>query len=383
MACVRKRRDRWVVDYRDSAGTRRWRTFPTRHEATVFHAKCVQWASQPTHPTVSPNVTLTEYAGKYWLPAIAPAVKPRTRDGYAHMLRLHILPALGPVRVRLLHRARIKALLAEKLQSGLARNSVRLIHATLRVLLNAAVDDGIILANPADKLAKTLHLVRTVAARQEEIKALSREQLGAFLTAAVRVAPRLSPLFILLARSGMRLGEALALKWDDLDFTAREIRVARAFSAGRLETPKSGHGRTVDMSRQLARILRRLDVERKAETLRHGWREVPPWVFCSEAGTPLDANNVAKVFKRGLKAAGLPLHFTPHGLRHSFASLLLSAQVSPAYVQRQLGHASIKLTVDTYGRWLPIGNKAAIDGLDDEGVLRIGAADESRPDTAP
>jgi integrase len=98
---------------------------------------------------------------------------------------------------------------------------------------------------------------------------------------------------------------------------------------------------------------------------------------------PLDANNVAKVFKRGLKAAGLPLHFTPHGLRHSFASLLLSAQVSPAYVQRQLGHASIKLTVDTYGRWLPIGNKAAIDGLDDEGVLRISAADESRPDTAP
>jgi integrase len=75
---------------------------------------------------------------------------------------------------------------------------------------------------------------------------------------------------------------------------------------------------------------------------------------------------VAKVFKRGLKAAGLPLHFTPHGLRHSFASLLLSAQVSPAY-----------------GRWLPIGNKAAIDGLDDEGVLRIGATDESRPDTAP
>jgi integrase len=109
----------------------------------------------------------------------------------------------------------------------------------------------------------------------------------------------------------------------------------------------------------------------------------PPWVFCSEAGTPLDANNVAKVFKRGLKAAGLPLHFTLHGLRHSFASLLLSAQVSPAYVQRQLGHASIKLTVDTYGRWLPIGNKAAIDGLDDEGVLRISAADESRPDTAP
>ena len=63
----------------------------------------------------------------------------------------------------------------------------------------------------------------------------------------------------------------------------------------------------------------------------------PPWIFCSEAGTPLDHNNVVKTFKRVLKAAELPLHFTPHGLRHTFASLLLSAQVSPAYVQWEPG----------------------------------------------
>jgi integrase len=92
---------------------------------------------------------------------------------------------------------------------------------------------------------------------------------------------------------------------------------------------------------------------------------------------------VAKGFKRGLKAAGLPLHVTPHGLRHTFASLLLSAQVSPAYVQRQPGHASIKLTVDTYGRWLPSGNKAAIDGLDDEGTSKLARDDEISPGTTP
>ena len=60
---------------------------------------------------------------------------------------------------------------------------------------------------------------------------------------------------------------------------------------------------------------------------------------------------------RALKAAGLPLHFSPHCLRHSFASLLLQHGESPAYIQRQLGHASIQLTVDTYGKWLPMGNK--------------------------
>ena len=69
--------------------------------------------------------------------------------------------------------------------------------------------------------------------------------------------------------------------------------------------------------------------------------------------------------KRVLKDAELPLHFTPHCLRHTFASLPLQQGESPAYVQRQLGHASIQLTVDTYGRWLPIGNKAAVDRLDD------------------
>jgi integrase len=72
------------------------------------------------------------------------------------------------------------------------------------------------------------------------------------------------------------------------------------------------------------------------------------------------------VFGKILKATGLPPHFTPHCLRHRFASLLLQQGESPAYVQRQLGHASIDLTVDTYGKWLPMGNKAAVNRLDDQ-----------------
>lgn len=72
-----------------------------------------------------------------------------------------------------------------------------------------------------------------------------------------------------------------------------------------------------------------------------------------------------KAFCKALKAAGLPLHFSPHSLRHSFASLLLQDHRSPAYVQRQLGHASITLTVGTYGKWLPLTDKAAVNALDD------------------
>ncbi len=373
MACVRRRRGKWICDYRDGAGIRRWVTCETRREAEAILAEKVRESRQHIRPAVDPNITLASYAER-WLGLIAPSVKPRTLHSYCGTLRLHILPAFGTTKVRELHKGRIKALLAEKLASGLARNSARIILATLRVVLNAAVDDVVLLANPADKLGKKLRLTRPASARSEDIKALTREQLERFLTKAAEKDSRHYPLFLLLARAGLRLGEALAVMWQDLDFSAREIRVARALSAGRIDTPKSGHGRSVDMSRQLAETLFRLQIEREAEAaLRQA--EVAGWVFCTEAGTWLDQSKVRKVFQRILLAADLPPHFSPHSLRHTFASLLLQQGESPAYVQRQLGHASIQLTCDTYGKWLPAGNKAAVDRLDES---RTTTADATR-----
>ena len=90
-----------------------------------------------------------------------------------------------------------------------------------------------------------------------------------------------------------------------------------------------------------------------ARMKQYKWKTLPPWVFCTRSGKPLEPHNVRKVFRRVLKAAELPQHFTPHCLRHTFASLMLQAGESALYVQEQLGHASITLTVDTYGKWLP------------------------------
>jgi len=95
------------------------------------------------------------------------------------------------------------------------------------------------------------------------------------------------------------------------------------------------------------------------------WKALPPWMFCTRSGEPLDAHNVRKVFRKCLKAAKLPKHFTPHCLRHTFATLLLQDGESVPYVQEQLGHASYNLTVDTYAKWLP---KKPIRG----GVNRLG-----------
>jgi len=397
MACIRKRRGKWVVDYRDAAGIRRWKTCETKREAEDFldveRPKTRQWSQL----VVDSGVTVSKY-GERWLGMMKPTLKPGTHTRYEIILNVHIVPILGDVKVRELHRGRIKGFLASKLselkparpnvkpkakaesvtepqreRETLARNTVRNIHAALRAMLRAAVDDGVLLSNPAEKLGRQLHLVASKTTRQEEIKAMTREQRRAFLDAAAQEPLRYHALLFTLAGTGMRLGECLGLESEDIHQALQQVRVARAILDGEVSTPKSGHGRTIDISRKLVEILNRWEVERKAEKLRRGWAEMPRWLYYSDEGTPLDDSNVRKVMTRVLKRAKLPLHFTPHCLRHTYASLMLQQGESPAYVQRQLGHASIQLTVDTYGKWLPMGNKGAVDRLDEVAADQSGS----------
>jgi integrase len=133
-----------------------------------------------------------------------------------------------------------------------------------------------------------------------------------------------------------------------------EIKVQRSLALdGVPNTPKSGHGRTVDLAPHVAKTLLRLRMGRADRMKRNGWTEMPPWVFCTQAAEPFDQQRVRYLFRKVLKRAKLPSHFSPHSLRHSFASLLLAEGEAPQWIQQQLGHASISLTVDTYGRWLP------------------------------
>ena len=100
------------------------------------------------------------------------------------------------------------------------------------------------------------------------------------------------------------------------------------------------------------------------EKLTYQWAELPPWIFVTKAGTPVDARNVRRAMYSLLKTAKLPPHLSPHCLRHTCASILLAEGVSPVYVQEQLGHATIELTVSTYGRWLKKKAPGALDRLD-------------------
>src|SRR5262249_42541742 len=182
-----------------------------------------------------------------------------------------------------------------------------------------AIEDGHVTANPV------LRLLRHARAEGHGSKAdyFTREELGRLLRMCQERFPAAYPFVSLLARTGLRLGEAIALQWGDLDFHGRFIEVRHTWSGGKLTTPKSGKTRRVDLSQQLATTLKALLLERKKETLRKGWGEMPEWVFISETGTPLrPANFRDRIWRKLLAAAGLR-YIRIHDLRHTFASLLI------------------------------------------------------------
>jgi integrase len=370
MACIRKRRGKWVADWRDGYGNRKWKSFDTRRQAEDFLDQERPKARQWQRSAVPRDTTLATYKS-CWLASIQPTIKHRTYIGYDRLLTVHVIPILGSVPMQRLHRSQIRDFLAAKLAidgpNSLTKNTVRNIHATLRAMLRAAVDDGLLTNNPAEKLGRQLRLVTPKMTRQENIKAMTREQRQCFLAQAQQDSPHLYPLFATLAGTGMRLGEVVALQWNDVNYLSREIRIERAFSdhakQGEIQTPKSGHGRTVDLSHNLIKVLKTHQGLTRPPA---SPRAQPDWIFPTRGGNPFDGTNLRRLMREILKNASLPLHFTPHCLRHTYASLMLQQGESIVYVQRQLGHASIQLTVDTYGKWLPMGNKAAVDRLDGE-----------------
>lgn len=194
---------------------------------------------------------------------------------------------------------------------------------------------------------------------------LTRDELAHLLKICRAHEPDFYALVLLLARTGLRLGEAVALQWDDIDWHGSFADIERSYSKRRYSTPKSGKGRRVDLSDHLVEVLNARHVAAKKHALRTG-TPLAPWVFPGDPPSqPMDASNFRRrQWARILKEAGVHA-LRLHALRHTYASLLISQGESLAYVRDQLGHHSIQITVDTYGHLVPGGNRAAVNRLDD------------------
>lgn len=169
---------------------------------------------------------------------------------------------------------------------------------------------------------------------------------------------RFEALYVLAVTAGLRIGELLSLKWEDIDLDAGTLRVRRTRSQARnsptFTTPKNGRGRSIRLTQRAVEALRTHRATQNAERLKVGslWQD-NGLVFCTHGGQPLDFRNVATTsFKPLLKKAGLPdIRF--HDLRHTCATLLLSRGHLPKLVQDLLGHASVAMTLDRYSHVLP------------------------------
>ena len=366
-----RRAKSFYVKYRDADGRQRYPAFKSHREATAWlerHGPRLR-AARGLVPLVDPASTVAVY-GAHWLAALEGSVKARTHEHYASHFARYVM-RLGPRPVAELTRPELRAFLVACRKAGvagkpLATGSIYAVYATLRAFLNAAIEDGLRADNPAARLGKALHLHPSKLARQAAIRrrALDREQTQQLLEHTRTIEPAWYPLVLLLARTGMRLGEAVALRLGDYNAAARTLRVERAWNAKhkREEEPKHG-ARVVDVSAQLAAVL---DAHRAAiaKVVDLNGAPIVEWLFPSEAGTMLDGRNVRRALTRLAEGADLGRGLGPHDLRHTFGSQLIAAGKSPVYVQRQMGHASVSTTVDLYGSGLPLEDRSGVDVLD-------------------
>ena len=142
---------KYIVDWRDGARVRHWKSFDRKTDADAWRDKVGPEARQRLTPAIPAAITMQDYSD-HWTRQIGPTVKRRTLARYTEIIRLHWLPHFGKVRLRELDRGRIKRFLADRLQAGLEKHTVRNIQAVLRTMLNAAIEDNLIAANPAAKL---------------------------------------------------------------------------------------------------------------------------------------------------------------------------------------------------------------------------------------
>ncbi len=329
--------------------------FATRREAQATMSKVAVAVEERTR-VASSRQTLREYLMREWLPAIEHTIRPTTFRSYRAHVECHILPALGSVQVQKLCPAQINALYA-KLIAGGRRNgkaltslTVRHVHAVLHRSLKDAARWGRIARNPAD-----LADPPRVTGHGHELHTWSAEQLAAFLDS--RRDDRLYALWHTLAMTGLRRGEALGLRWQDVDLEAGRLCVRRSLipegNQGAVHEPKTAHGRrVVALDPQTVAVLqgqaaRQLAQQGTAES----WEETG-LVFTNEDGQVLHPWLVSRCFRRAVKEAMLP-DIRLHDLRHTHATLALQAGVHPKVVSERLGHASVSITLDTYSHAIP------------------------------
>jgi integrase len=310
----------------------------------------------------TPSVpTLDSYFERY-KNTLAGSVRESTLDCYEGRYKHQIKDELGSLRLDKITRERVEEFASSLVGKGLSKDTIRLTLATLRKILNKAVRSRLITENPATRLGE---FYRQAPTRHKEIEPLTEVEVIKFLEAVRQYSQQHFALFLCAIHTGLRSGELAGLQWGDLDENGKFLVVRRGIVRGKVNPTKSGKVRKVDVSDALMSALLELRRKRKEALLADGRNELPAtiWIFENENGGFQDMKNLKnRHFHKCLEKAGLRrIRF--HDLRHTFASLLIQNREPLAYVKEQLGHSSIKITVDVYGHLVPGANRQAVNRL--------------------
>ena len=368
---------RWEARIVDRNGRRRSLYGKTRQEVARELRKAQNAAEKGLAiPSLTTTVEehLTGWLGRK--KAGADAVRPQSWNRYRASLEVHVIPAIGKIKLAKLTAARLEQLYDDKLAEGLATGTVHNMAVVLTGALDDAVRRGRLAINPA-KAAKRPKV------RRKASQVLDVDQISRLLKAASD--HRLEAVILLGATTGMREAEILGLRWQDVNLDTGTVRVTRELyplppgfdEAPDDAIPLEGHWilmpaktqnsrRTIRLLAGVVEALRRRQVEqgRERQAAAECWLE-HELVFTDEIGRPVEPTGFLKrTFHPLLKAASLPkIRF--HDLRHSVATVLLSdPKVHPASVAALLGHAQISTTLDVYSHVMTGLADRAVESLD-------------------
>lgn len=350
----------FVVDVAPPGAKRRQRMrtgFATKAEALEAMAKLQADLARGT--AVDPSrITVAEYLTG-WLETVRPpTLRPGAWASCEMHVRCYIAPRIGETPLQRLDRPTVKAMYADLRKSGrvrgggsLSAKTVHNVHLTLHKALADAVDDRLLVRNPADRAHR-------LPKGGDEVPAWTASELRRFLEWAEEHEPRWHPLWRLASYSGMRRGELLGLHWRELDLDKARVHVIHTRVKGDVGvedgSPKSNRGRRViDLDARTIDVLREHQAHQLEERAHFGDKYADlDLVFCRPDGHALHPDVMSQTFNRHVRKVGVPV-IPPHGMRHTHATLPLIAGVPLHVVSRRLGHASETFTAQVYAHVLP------------------------------
>jgi integrase len=324
-----------------------WKSFAKKRDAEDFREKVSQEIRGGTY--VRPqSIPFQKYA-EDWLARKQPTVTPNAHQVHRWATVGYLIPEFGLMSLQGIRPDRIERFQAKLLNRGnLSPRSVQIVRQTLASILKDARKKRYLQANPMDG-------VDSISVPKRELRCMTRpEQLLEFFRLC---GPKYGLLYAVEAFCGLRAGEALALQAGDIDWEAGRAHIQRQViwlrrmdlkpgeTSWRFTPPKSKAGnRVVEIPTPILLALRRYLAERSGDTTPE------TLLFCTRDGTPLQQRNVRRRhFQPALKAIGLT-DIRPHDFRRSFVALHVAIGTHPKLVQTRLGHSSIGLTMDVYGR---------------------------------